>query len=438
MAEPSEEPLDVKKRRATHYNIRTARFWGTFRTPGKGGQGRQRARTEGDVNADEVPERRAWNLGDPLVRELFPVPEHEVLEGGDVLVLSLPEEKCMALADDYRRSIAQSDSSQQAAAGAAPDASPRRSGTKADPGPLTVRGADLLELPGYQNEYVELVVSHSSPFLGKELTGPRRRKFEKTYQVAILAVRHAMGEDSPDERGRLHAGDTVLVLAQAGDACERLATSRDFMALTRVGHRQEFVAKLTDYLPLVLFTAGLVLVAMNVVSMLRVSMLLAVIYLLAGWVNPTEMRECVDWNVLVLVGCSLGMAEAVKASGLSSKAAAMVTSAGTSPRGSVFILFFVVMLVSEVVSSQAAAAVGFPVALDLSEQLQLTSLKPLAMTVMLAAATSYANPISSPCHLVVMGPGGYSFGDFLRVGLPMDLIYWVLCCALLPSIWPLE
>eukprot|EP00415_Alexandrium_ostenfeldii_P004437 UN4437 len=59
------------------------------------------------------------------------------------------------------------------------------------------------------------------------------------------------------------------------------------------------------------------------------------------------------------------------------------------------------------------------------------------MTVMLATVTSYANPIATPCNLIVMGPGGYSFLDFIKVGIPMDLLYCCVCCLLLPSIWPL-
>jgi len=164
---------------------------------------------------------------------------------------------------------------------------------------------------------------------------------------------------------------------------------------------------------------------------------LMVLYLVGGWVEPAEVRDCVDWNLLILIGSALGLATAVQVSGLSSKAALMVERSHLGRRGTVFVLFFFTMILAELVTNSAAAALGFPLALDLSSALELKSAKPLAMTVMIASATAYASPISSPSTMIVMGPGGYSFVDFLKVGLPLDIIYWIVCSLFLPVFFPL-
>merc|ERR1719375_307295 len=98
------------------------------------------------------------------------------------------------------------------------------------------------------------------------------------------------------------------------------------------------------------------------------------------------MRGAIDWHLLTLIGSSLGMAKAVQNSGLSG----------------------------------------------------LASARPFALAVLFAASTSYACPIGYATNLMVLGPGDYSFRDFLRVGLIMDIIYLVCCSLLIPVIWPLE
>jgi len=151
-------------------------------------------------------------------------------------------------------------------------------------------------------------------------------------------------------------------------------------------------------------------------------------------VEPKQIRECVDWNLMILIGSALGISAAVQDSGLSAEIASLVKQANLGPWGSVYLLFFFTTTVTELVTNNAAAALALPLALDLTKEMGLSSAKPLAMTVMLAASTSYASPIGYATNLMVLGPGGYSFGDFFKVGLPMDLIYWLGCCTLLPFI----
>jgi len=444
--------------------------------------------------------------------EIFPVQSHEVLEAGDILVLSLPRDACLALVASPQVSSLLSESSEE---GAYPKHSHGKPGQEAHGAErqLAICDVNFLDLPGRQNEFVELVLSRTNPFVGRSFDVETRRAFEECYQVAILADRassqwersatgtvaqqeppasgsvgpasitrsksshtvfsHTLGELSvrsrkfdggaetsltvagmgevvppPPTAGasiasmsrwrKLRQGDTILVLARTGEVYNRLEGSRDFLAITRVGQQGGGAAPLWDYVPLLLFIAALVIVALNVVEMVQASITLAILFVAGGWVHPKQIRECVDWNLMILIGSALGVSAAVQESGLSAEVAHLVKQANLGPWGSVYLLFIFTTVVTELVTNNAAAALAFPLAVDLTREMGLTSVKPLAMTVMLGASTSYASPIGYATNLMVLGPGGYTFGDFLKVGLPMDLIYWIGSCTLLPFIWPLE
>jgi len=327
---------------------------------------------------------------------------------------------------------------------------------------------------------VEVVVSKSNQFVGADFRGPERLAFEKHYQVAVLAVQHQGSEPStqfdvlspqlaqspstrdlvaaaveprnstdggscPEHTERhsqyLRPGDTVLLLASYRDVHERLEGSDDFLATTLLDRKAHDVAPLwSDYLPLVLFIAAVVLVALERISMVQALTSLAGIYLFIGWVDATGLREIVDWNLLILIGSSLGLAQAFQNSGLSSELAGFLKM--VSGEGSIWVtvwmLYLVTLVLTELVGSNPAATLAMPLALELTKEHNLASAKPLAMVVMLAASSAFALPaMNTPC-LLVMGPGGYTFGDFLRVGLPLDLIYLIAGSLLVPLIWPMH
>lgn len=227
-----------------------------------------------------------------------------------------------------------------------------------------------------------------------------------------------------------------MVLAKMDD-CERFRESCEFLVATSVATKQISSDNLLDYVPFLLFLVAIVLISVDEVSTVQAMVCLMVVYLLAGWVDPATVRECVDWNALVLIGSALGLAQAVQVSGLSNKIANLVRSFDLGKTGTVFTLFLFTSLLSEMLNSNAAAAVAFPLAVDLSVALGLQSVKPLSMTVMIAAATTFINPISSPAVLMVMGPGGYKLTDFFKVGVVMDIVAFVTCCTLVSVFFPM-
>jgi di/tricarboxylate transporter len=446
--------------------------------------------------------------GHPSTREIFPVPEFETVEAGDVLLLSLPQEKCLALTEsDHVAQLLENLASTGADEHALSKEARERQLLEAARS-LRICNVDLLDVPGRENEFAELVVSQQSPFIGRNFTSTETRQdFEEKYQVAILAIRQARGsgmrssrkpasdqlpsishgrgerlaeamrtghrgardrgvtwggedimphrpvsdravlegspeeavaEDPEPEQQWLTPGDTVLVLAKSGESMEKLSLSSEFLVVTQVARDVEVPRKIWDHLPGMLFFTALVLVALGIFPMVKVTLALAAIYMVVGWVDPAKLRENVDWNLLALIGCSLGLASAVQDSGLSAVAAHHLQKANLGVYGTVYVLFLFVMLISELVTQNAAAALGFPLAIDLTTSLGLMSAKPLAMVVVLASNVSFMNPVSSAATLMTMGPGGYRFMDFLKVGFGMDLIYWLGCSTLIPLVWSME
>jgi hypothetical protein len=451
--------------------------------------------------------------GHPNTREIFPVPEFEKVEASDVLVLSLPREKCLALTESDHmaqlfESLASSGAEEQALSKEARESQLLKAARS-----LRINNSDLLDVPGRDNEFAELVVSQQSPFIGRNFTCTEtRREFEEKYMVAILAIRQArrggmrsskkpasdqlpsishsrdehfaeamrtghggardrgvtwgcedisrglgmphrsvsegaslegapekgLTEDPEPEQQWLLSGDTVLVLAKSGESMEKLKSSSEFLVVAQVARDVEVPRQIWYHLPGMLFFTALVLVALGIYSMVKVMIALAALYMVAGWVDPAKLRENVDWNLLALIGCSLGLASAVQESGLSSVAAHCLQKANLGVHGTVYVLFLFTMLISELVTQNAAAAMSFPLAMDLTTSLGLTSAKPLAMVVMLASNVSFMNPVSSAATLMTMGPGGYRFMDFLKVGVGMDLIYWLGCSTFIPLVWNME
>jgi di/tricarboxylate transporter len=193
-----------------------------------------------------------------------------------------------------------------------------------------------------------------------------------------------------------------------------------------------------DLLPALLFVTGLVLTAADIIPMVQVAVTLACIFVLGGWVRAADIRRLVDWQLLILIGSALGVAVGMQESHLAHHIAQGVLNCGLpkvlAPTG----LYFIIMVVTEFVTNNAAAALGVPLAISMSEEMGLKSPKALVMVVMLAASTSYASPIGYATNLMVKGPGGYSFKDFLRIGLMMDLIWMLGVSLVLPAYYSMD
>jgi di/tricarboxylate transporter len=113
----------------------------------------------------------------------------------------------------------------------------------------------------------------------------------------------------------------------------------------------------------------------------------------------------------------------------------LLARAGTDPLLALILIFGTATLLSELVTNNAAAVIVFPIAMSTADQLQVSYL-PFVIALMIAASSAFATPLGYQTNLMVYGPGGYRATDFLKMGLPMKVLMWLVTCAMAPLIWP--
>ena len=152
----------------------------------------------------------------------------------------------------------------------------------------------------------------------------------------------------------------------------------------------------------------------------------------------TEAYRQVEWRVVILIACMLGLGQAMTQTGAAQYLAEHVAAvtAGLSPLWLLGGFFVVTVLLTQPMSNQAAAAVILPIAIQTATHLELNP-RTFVMGIAVAASCSYLTPLEPAC-LMVYGPGRYRFRDFIRVGAPLTLVIFVIAMLLVPKVWPLN
>jgi di/tricarboxylate transporter len=155
----------------------------------------------------------------------------------------------------------------------------------------------------------------------------------------------------------------------------------------------------------------------------------AVILVVSKCVTPSEARKSVEWNVLLIIASSFGIAKALDNSGLAYFLASnLILAVGSlGILGILAGVYFMTSLYTEIITNNAAAALLFPIALSAATQAGVDP-RPFLIAVALGGSASFATPLGYQTNLMVYGPGGYKFTDFLRVGIPMNI--FIGCVAI--------
>ena len=299
-------------------------------------------------------------------------------------------------------------------------------------GPGDPRGGRAAD--GESLELHEAVIAPGSPLVG---TNVREASFRARYNAAVIAV-HRHGERIQKRIGDivLRPGDTLMLEAAAGfdrafrDSTDFYLVSRvDDSVAPRYGRQGAAVAVLAA----VVVTAATGLVP---ITLAAAGGGLAMVLL--GCLSPGEAKRAVDWSLLIVIGSALGIAVAMERSGAAELLARGVldASVGLGPVGVLAGVFAATLVLTELITNNAAAALMFPVALSAAGDLGLAA-RPLIIAVTVAASLSMSTPLGYQTNLMVYGPGGYRFTDFTRAGLPLQLAAGVLAVILIPMIWPL-
>ena len=279
---------------------------------------------------------------------------------------------------------------------------------------------------------IEAVVSNTCPLSGKSV---REGQFRTIYNAAIIAVARN------GERLRGKVGDVVLapgdvlLLEARPSFLEQQRNSRDFYLVSQVNGADP-VDRRRAPLALAILAGLVVVVTSGMLSMIQASMLAAFGMLATRWCRPLAARRAIDWEVLLVIAGALALGKAMQTSGLATLLGAwLLGTFGDSPTTVLGAIFVLASLLAGLVTAKAGAVLMLPIALAASRQLGI-DVMPLAVAVMLASSMSVATPIGYPTNLMIYGPGGYRFGDYLRLGGPLTVLIGVLGVVLIPLFWP--
>ncbi|HSG66492.1 MAG TPA: SLC13 family permease, partial [Gammaproteobacteria bacterium] len=275
-------------------------------------------------------------------------------------------------------------------------------------------------------------VSESSPMTRRTI---RDGRFRSRYNAVVLAV----ARDGERLRGKigdivLRVGDTLL-LESGPDFLTQYRNSRDFLLVSEV-QGATFPRHDRAWVALSILAAMVVVAATGTLSMLEAGLIASGLMLVTRCLKVSEARSSVDWSVLAVIGASLGIGTAMESSGVAgSIATSWLQVAGQDPWLALIAVYVVTSLFTEVITNNAAAVMIFPIAVATAESLGV-SLWPFVAVIMMAASASFATPIGYQTNLMVYGPGGYRFTDYLRFGLPMNVLLGIVTLLLAPRIWP--
>jgi di/tricarboxylate transporter len=288
-----------------------------------------------------------------------------------------------------------------------------------------------LNTPRANRMLFEAVVSDSCRLVGQTI---RDGRFRSVYNAVVIAVARN-GERVREKIGdiEIRPGDTLLLEASPGFA-DTHRNSRDFYLVSRLEdstppkHERAWIS-------LVILAGMVVAAGTGVLSMLNAALIAGGLMLATRCINGPTARRSVDWQVLLVIGAALGIGRAMEFTGAAAYIADhFITLAGTNPLLALAIVYGLTMAFTEVMSNNASAALMFPIAMATAETLHVSPM-PFLMAIMIAASCGFATPIGYQTNLMVYGPGGYRFSDFVRFGGILNLLTWAVTVAVAPLVW---
>jgi di/tricarboxylate transporter len=280
---------------------------------------------------------------------------------------------------------------------------------------------------------VEAVISSSSPLVNQSI---RDASFRTVYDAAVIAV-HRNGQRVPGKIGAivLEAGDTLLIQGAPG-FMRAHRNSPDFYLVSEIAGtetpRYDRAGVAIGILAMMVLSASLGIYPIAISAFLAAGLLVA-----TRSISGSSARRSVDWSILIVIGASFGIALAMEKTGAAGAVAGIISMSGDfiGPLGALIAVYLTTLLLAELLHHNAAVALMFPIAME-TANLVGADPRGFIMAVAIAGCCAFASPVTYQTHLIVYGPGGYRFTDFVRVGVPLNAICAVIAIALIPIIWP--
>ncbi len=283
---------------------------------------------------------------------------------------------------------------------------------------------------------VEAIIPPESPLVGHTVLEARIRAEHRLTVIGLRHGRKVVGAELLEER--LNAGDTLLLTGFWSDIARLQSDGREVLVIGLPAEHQEILpaaGRAVQAVAILALTVGLMI--SGVVPNVHAALIGCLLMGLFRCIDLNAAYRSISWKSLVLIVGMLPFSVALqRTGGVDLAADAVVAMAGeASPRIILAVIFAITALLGLFISNTATAVLMAPVALGVAQEIG-ASPYPFAMTVALAASAAFMTPVSSPVNTLVVGPGNYAFGDFVKVGVPFTIVVMLVCVLLVPMILP--
>ena len=276
---------------------------------------------------------------------------------------------------------------------------------------------------GEHFHFVDAVIPANSALIGQRI---KDSNFRERFNASIIAI-HRDGRRVAGKVGEtyLAGGDFLLLLA--GEQPRQSTTDSDLFFLSvpkRLKQEEKKWLWWAGIGSLLLLALGVI----NIFPLFNVCVIILTGFVLLGVLTLTEIRKELDLSLLLILICSLAIGVGLEKSGTADWIARglIFSVKGLGPVAVVASLFLITIFLTALITNAAAVAIVFPIAMALADQLHLTY-TPFFVAIAFAASGDFMTPIGYQCNLMVYGPGGYKFRDFIRIGTPLTILYTLIC-----------
>lgn len=289
---------------------------------------------------------------------------------------------------------------------------------------LLIRTDEEVSMESLQSKdakLVEAVVSHNSSIIHQKI---KHSNFRVKYDASIISV-HRKNENINKNIGeiRLKPGD-VLLLLTGNDFELNAYHNDDFYALTEI-KGDKILNKKESILAVTTFVGMILSVAFGFLSMFTAVLFCIALFMLFDLFDSAQIKKSIPFPVLLLIIASLGIGKVIETSGLADLIANTMIQLIAENFGTLGLLagiYIITNILTEVITNTAAAVIVLPISLEVATYLDMSPVS-VAVIVAVAASASFSTPIGYQTNLIVYGPGGYKFTDYLKLGLPLNLIF---------------
>lgn len=279
---------------------------------------------------------------------------------------------------------------------------------------------------------VEAIIGNQSSMIGRTIRGSNIRRY---YGVVVAAL-HRKGQNLREgyQDIPLAFGDTILIEGPVHNLV-RLQKEEDFLSLNEVEVKAPRKSKVA--LAIGTMAAVVLLSAFELMSISSASLIGAVFVILTRCVETREAYRSIEWNILFLIYGMLAIGRAMESTGGAELLANQVVGLmeGAGPVLILAAIYMLASLLTELVTNNAVAILLTPIVISIAASLGVDP-RPFIVAVMFGASASFITPIGYQTNTYVYGAGGYKFTDFLKIGIPLNLLLWIAATVLIPIFWP--